>query len=70
MRRWGRKEGGSELEVAAHEFCGGEVIGKMDDVAKRTKADIYLSMSKVANENDDSQGCVHHMEAVREVLGF
>jgi hypothetical protein len=45
-------------------------IGNMDDVAKRMKADMYLSMSKVAKENDDTRGCLYHLEAVREVMGF
>ena len=43
-------------------------IAETASVAKRTKADMYLSMSKVAKENDDTRGCRLHIEAVREVL--
>ena len=44
-------------------------IAETASVAKRTKADMYLSMSKVAKENDDTRGCLLHMEAIRELLG-
>ena len=44
-------------------------IAETDSVAKRTKADMYLSMSKLAKENDDTRGCLLHMEAIRELLG-
>ena len=45
-------------------------IAESESVAKRTKADLYLSMSKVAKENDDRRGCLQLMESAREVLGF
>ena len=44
-------------------------VEEVNSISKRTRADMYLSMSKVAKENDDTRGCIHHMETVREVLG-
>ena len=47
----------------------GKQIEEVNSISKRTRADMYLSMSKVAKENDDTRGCILHMETVREVLG-
>lgn len=43
-------------------------IEKVDSVAERTKADMYLTMSKVARENDDTRACIRHIRAVRELI--
>jgi hypothetical protein len=43
-------------------------IGQIDSAAKRTKAEMYLAMSKVARDNDDTRGCIRHMQSVRQVL--
>jgi hypothetical protein len=56
--------------TAAHINKVERKIGQIDSTARRTRAQMYLAMSKVARENDDRRGCMRHMEAVREVLGF
>ena len=43
-------------------------IEQVDSVAERTKADMYLAMSKVARENDDTRACIRHIRAVRELI--
>ena len=43
-------------------------IEQVDSVEKRTKADMYMTMSKVARDNDDTRGCIRHIRAVREVI--
>jgi hypothetical protein len=43
-------------------------IEQVDSVAERTKADMYLTMSKVARDNDDRRACIRHIRAVREVI--
>jgi hypothetical protein len=44
-------------------------IAESESVAKRSQADMYLSMAEVAKENDDTRGCLLHIQAARKVLG-
>ena len=44
-------------------------VGEVADAEKQTAAKIRLAMSKVAMENGDPKGCVHHMEAAEEAMG-
>ena len=61
---------GKESCTSSHMQKVEKQIAEIESVEKRAKADMILSMSKVAKENDDTRGCLYHLEAVRKVMGF
>ena len=61
---------GEESCTSSHMQKVEKQIAEIESVETRTKADMFLSMSKVAKENDDTRGCLYHLEAVRKVMGF